>query len=220
MSVGLLFAHLSQQYNSKTYVREGEKDRTNRLQLSVTSTMADIPKKKRSQALSHFTRAYNELTTYIDESAPPVLTTRQFEKLESCWEKLEAAQDVFIEETDIDVDEDPLGIKYLDEPGARHASVLKRYAEYLKKAKVTETRDLEESAANQKLAEEDRLRTEAEQRKVADDLKKAEELNVKFESAKTGFLSRVSAFKELNADIQTTLTGASDADKGEEWKKK
>ena len=91
---------------------------------------ADLSKKKRSQALSNFTRAHNELITYIDESAPPVLTTPQFEKVESCWEKLEAAQDDFIEHTDIDVDTDPLGVAYLDEPGTRHGAALKRYAEY------------------------------------------------------------------------------------------
>ena len=192
-------------------------------QLSTTlsdfnNTMAaDLSKKKRSQALSNFTRAHNELITYIDESAPPVLTTPQFEKVESCWEKLEAAQDDFIEHTDIDVDTDPLGVAYLDEPGTRHGVALKRYAEYLKKEKVEETRQLEHAAIHQKVVEVERLRTEAREQKLLEDELKAQELVTKFESAKAGFTSRIGTFGELNKDIQVTLGDASDTDKRKEW---
>ena len=181
--------------------------------------MADVFKKKRTQALSKFTRAYNELIQQIDDSAPAILTTPQFEKVEACWEKLEDAQDDFIENTDIDIDTDPQGIQYLDEPGQRHALGLKRYAEYLKQEKAVQTKHLEETAAQQKVVEEERLKTEAREQKAAEDRLKAEELEAKFESAKAGFMSRVVTFGGVNKDIQGTLEVASDTDKRKEWNK-
>ena len=64
------------------------------------TVMADAAKKRRSQALSNFTRSANVFDSLIAESSPSELVKPQFEKVVSCWDKLEAAQEVFIEESD------------------------------------------------------------------------------------------------------------------------
>lgn len=93
----------------------------------------DVAKKKRSQALSNFTRSNNRLIAMLDDDAPVNLVTPLYSKLESCWETLEKAQDAFIEVADgIDVDTDPQGCSYLNEPEGTHTTTLKRYSSFIK----------------------------------------------------------------------------------------
>ena len=96
--------------------------------------MADVAKKQRSQLLGNFTRAPKTLTPLLNTAdAPLTVVNPLFEKLQNCWEKLEAAQDTYIElVTDIDVDTDPNGVVYLDEPNDRYSNALNSYTQYLK----------------------------------------------------------------------------------------
>ena len=76
-------------------------------------------KKIRSNCLSNFTRSANTFDALYNDEAPIDILTGAFEKVQSCWEKLEAAQDSFIELTAIDVDTDAMGIAYLNAPDTR-----------------------------------------------------------------------------------------------------
>ena len=76
----------------------------------MNSKMAEalaLAKKRRSQAKSNFTRNVNALEVLIAGSETLLVVTPQFEKVKTCWEKLETAQEEFIDRTDIDIDEDP-----------------------------------------------------------------------------------------------------------------
>ena len=98
-------------------------------------------KNKRSQALSNFSRCHNLLTPLLaNPDSPSVVVIPMFEKLKVLWEKLEAAQDCYIElVTDIDVDNDPSGVAYIDNAGDRYAESLLAYSEYVNVCKVKES---------------------------------------------------------------------------------
>ena len=181
--------------------------------------MADVAKNCRSQAKSNFTRAYNHFNKLIDNSSPSELVKKQFEKIMSCWDKLEMAQDDFIMKTDIDVDAEEDGIAYLDAPGENHSDAMERYSEYLKTVKVVEVQEMEKQAGEKKLAEDERVKTEAQDRKVAEEQLKVEERNTKFDSSKAEVLSMVDAFNGMNVSIKDSLTDASEEVKREEWGK-
>ena len=85
--------------------------------------MADQEKKRRSNCLSNFTKSVNNFNKLNQDAAPIDLITTAFQKVQSCYDKLESAQDAFIEVTDIDIDTHADGIKYLDEPASRHQNV-------------------------------------------------------------------------------------------------
>ena len=73
-------------------------------------------KRERSTALQNFTRNLNLLSELFDESAGNALVTPQFEKVKSCWEKLEDAHDKFVSmvnETGMDLDTDLEGYLYI-----------------------------------------------------------------------------------------------------------
>ena len=92
-------------------------------------------KRERSTALRNFTRNLNLLNQLFDEAAGKVLVTPQYEKVKSCWEKLEEAHDRFIATVDekaMDIDTDPEGYSYIDDATGRYNEMLKRYAAYLK----------------------------------------------------------------------------------------
>ena len=81
---------------------------------SVPSTnfiMADVAAKKcRSQAKSNFTRAITVFNNLVNAKSPLDLVTEQFDVVMNCGEKLVAAQEEFIDKTEIDVDTDANGI--------------------------------------------------------------------------------------------------------------
>ena len=61
-------------------------------------------------------RHLNLLSELFDESAGNALVTPQFEKVKSCWEKLEDAHDKFVSmvnETGMDLDTDLEGYLYI-----------------------------------------------------------------------------------------------------------
>lgn len=75
--------------------------------------MAEQAKKKRSQALSRFTRNVNTLERLINEQSPKELVTPQFETVRTLWQSLEDAQDDFVEKSDV-VEEDAGGLGYFE----------------------------------------------------------------------------------------------------------
>ena len=171
---------------------------------SVPSTnfiMADVAAKKcRSQAKSNFTRAITVFNNLVNAKSPLNLVTKQFDKVMSCWEKLEAAQDEFTDKTEIDVDSDANGVAYLDEPGLKHAEAMNSYSTYL-----TEMKTLETTVAN--AAEE-----QSKQMKVL-------ERDTKFNSMKAEIESIIETFNGVNINIKDSLEDATDEVKREEWNK-
>ena len=79
-------------------------------------------KRVRTNALSNFTRKYNEFTNLIAKSPPSDLLVKVYTKLDECYEKLETAHDAFIAiADDIDIDNDVAGVKFMEVPAARYA---------------------------------------------------------------------------------------------------
>ena len=175
-------------------------------------------KNKRSQALSNFTRCHNILTPLLaNPDSPSIVVTPQFEKLQVLWEKLEAAQDSYIElVTNIDVDIDPNGIAYINNAGDRYAESLQAYSEYVNKCQAKENDEKKKAVESLKQEEKERLKTEAEEQKLADELLKAEGLKIGFETTKSKLLSTIAVFKDSNENLHDTLAEASDSDKRRE----
>ena len=140
-------------------------------------------KRKRSHALSNFTRSTNKLEEHLTISSPESIVRPLYDKMMICWEKLEEAQESFILENDIDVDNDPDGAKYLDAPGARHSAAMIKYAEYLRSEEKSEE-------DNRKQAEE-----ESKQHKTAE---MQDELNSKHASAEAELTTLIASFSNVN----------------------
>ena len=63
------------------------------------------------------------LRELFDEPPGNALVTPQFEKVKSCWEKLEDAHDKFmstVDESSMDLDTDPEGYLYIDDATGRY----------------------------------------------------------------------------------------------------
>ena len=103
-------------------------------------------RRERSSALRNFTRNLNLLNELFDEAAENILVTPQFEKVKSCWEKLEDAHDRFmatVDEKVMDIDTDPEGYQYIDESTGKYNKTLKRYSAYLKWSQSTQRDETE-----------------------------------------------------------------------------
>ena len=69
-------------------------------------------KRERSSALRNFTRNLNLINDLFDDAAGNSLVTPQYNKVKSCWERLEEAHDKFMakaDETAMDIETDPMG---------------------------------------------------------------------------------------------------------------
>ena len=166
----------------------------------VASVEMSVERRKRSNALSNFTRSVNKLEGQIDVPSPASIVKPLFEKMMNCWEKLEEAQEAFILQNDIDVDQDPDGSAYLDASETRHSAALKKYAEYLREEQRTEEDD-------RKQAEEDSKQSEA--------AVKQQELNTKFASSEAELRTLIESFNRMNVDVADSLKEVSDQDKRE-----
>ena len=174
----------------------------------------DAAKKLRRVALSNFTRNLNALTKLMDEAAPRILTTPQFDKLQGCLAKLEECHDNFLLVTEIDIEEDNNGIKYIDAPNELYQAIVGRYSTYLKTLDELEQATDRQKADNDSQSKEDvRKRTEQESRD--------RETKDKFASAKSELESSIDAFKRMTIDVKGSLTTAQagDGDKRREWSK-
>ena len=137
--------------------------------------MADLPKKKRSQALSNFTRNVTTFNSLLGDSAPSILVRPQFDKVQSCWEKLELAQECFIEKTDIDIDTHKDGLAYLDEPGNTHSEILHQYSEYLKGGEEDDKHKKEREEEQVRLLEEEKRKRASNEMRIAETSRLEEE---------------------------------------------
>ncbi len=179
--------------------------------------MADVAKRCRSQSKANFTRATTVFNNLINSASSSELVTKQFEKVMSCWDKLEAAQDDFIAKTDIDVDEDNDGLAYLNGPGEKHSAAMDCYSKFLKDAKLAEGVEMQKAAEDKKLAEEERIKAEARERIAAEEQLRTDELNAKFDFAKNEMMLLIDTFNNMHVGIKDSLADASDDVKREEW---
>ena len=179
----------------------------------------DREKRVRVQALSNFTRKYNDFTKLIDTEPPSELLTKAYSKVDDCWEKLELAHGAYIEVADIDVAEDDAGVKYLDEPGNRYSEVLTKYASYMKQTSADDRAAQEARAKEIRMEELERQKDEQAIAKQAADAKAQEETVKKFESAKDEFNLALEAFQRFHLGIKDVVDDASDQHKHHEWKK-
>ena len=181
--------------------------------------MADAAKRSRSQAKSNFTRATNVFNSLVDTSSSIELVKKQFDKVMSCWDKLEEVQETYIAVADIDVDTDKDGVAYLDDLAPTHSGVMTKYSQFLKDSKTAEDAVLEKAAEDKKSAEEDRIKIEARERMAAEEKLRTDELNSRFESAKTEIVLLVEAFNTMHLNFKDSLKDSSDEVKREEWGK-
>ena len=174
-----------------------------------------MEKKQRTLALRNFLRNVNSLIDMLDGGVPEVIVTPQYEKFQACWEKLEAAQDAFLNVTDVDVETDPSGFAYIEEPTQQYRRVVLLYSKFLKQQKEVEKAELKlKLQEDRQSQEQDRQRIDAE-RKVADAELMKEQTKARLDSAKAELV----AGKRLNLSLKDSVVDASDADKRREWSK-
>ena len=74
----------------------------------------DAAKYRRSTALNQFTRNLSLFNKLIQNSAPAVTVTSLYQGVVASWEKLEEVHNAYLEITDIDVETDIGGYRYID----------------------------------------------------------------------------------------------------------
>ena len=180
---------------------------------------ADVVRRRRSTALSNFTRNENSFKKLLDSKAPAPIVKPLYEKVVSAWEALEKAHNEFLEITDIDIETDNVGHRYMDEPVERFDAVMMSYSDFLKreeeKGKTAEARKFE----NQERLENERRKREAKEAMDAEEVQRKEEARRKFESGKAEFDSAVKSFQRMNIGIKETLDVAAEHDIRAEWSK-
>ena len=167
---------------------------------------------KRSTALGGFTRSVNVLRSAITTKSPISVVKPKFKKVNETWDKLEAAQDAFIEKTDIDIENHADGLKYLDVPTETFTNVVREYSEYFKLVERQDKDDVKRKEEADKLVENERLERENRERVEADIQSKALELEAKFESTKAEFVTMLDDFKRLNLVSKDSLKDVSDSE--------
>ena len=177
-------------------------------------------KRERSTALRNFTRNLNLLSELFDESAGNALVTPQFEKVKSCWEKLEDAHDKFmstVDDSSMDLDTDPEGYLYIDDATGKYNKVLKRYSAYLKWFESTQRDDAEKKRKEEENEEREINRKLAEDREVKETQLRKAEKREKFESAAAELMFALDSFCRVNEDIEESLSDAAVSDKRRDW---
>ena len=185
--------------------------------------MADQEKKMRTNALKNFTRSVGTLEKLITDSVPSSIilpqVTKLWDKVCECWEKLESAQDSFIEKTDIDVDTHKDGFQYLDAPTVTYNDLIIKYSTFCSTAKEAEKVDGRKAEEDRRKAdEEERKKIEAD-REVLEHERFEREKKEKFEVEKTEFEFAVDTFQRMNIALRETLEVASGEDKRSELQK-
>ena len=181
--------------------------------------MAQQEKKMRSHALANFTRAVNTFNNLVDAKSYSNVVIPQFEKVQIYWEKLESAHESFIEKTDIDIDAEDDGLKYLDEPGERHAALLLKYSMYSGGVKDEEKTAAEVIQREKRQADEEVRKAQVEESKIAENERISEEKRNEFTSTKAEFIAAAEAFERLNVSLKGTLENVSSVDKRAELQK-
>ena len=181
--------------------------------------MADAAKRCRTQAKSNFTRSITMFDDLIGSASSSELVKKQFDKVMSCWDKLEVAQDDFVSKMDIDIDTHKDGLAYLDEAGENHKRVVESFSKFLKDMKVVENDEMQKTAEDKKLSEEERIKAETRERKAAEEQSRTDELNAKFDFAKNEMLLMIDTFNSMHVGAKDTLADVSADVKQEEWGK-
>ena len=176
-----------------------------------------MEKKLRASAKGKFTRQEKHLTELLDDvNSAKVIVTPQFDKFVDCWNKLEDAQDAFIAVTEINVEEDADGIKYLDDISARYRALVKRYAEFLKKANTSDQEELQKIEESARASEEtSRKQIETEKRSAEEEFQK-QQRDANFLSIKAELETSIDSFKTLTAGLKDSVTNSSDSLKRQE----
>ena len=159
-------------------------------------------KKQRTFMKANFTRKLNVLAELMDESAQTFLVEEAYEKFKTCWEKLEESQEAFIMASDIDIENHPDGLKYMDAEYERYNAMLKRYSSYLK------TSEESERVQSKRQEEDDR---------AAEKVIQQEEVKAKFLSEASKLELAIDTFERTNANFQDLIGEASASDKRKEW---
>ena len=167
-----------------------------------------MEKKKRGIAKGRFTRQENLLTNMLDNNAAKVITAPQYEKFVESWNSLEVAQDTYMEVADFDIEEDPEGLKYLDDPATRYQNLVKRYADFL-----NDSMDAEHTAESAS-----RKEMEGEKKAAAEDLLRKER-GLKFLSNKAELETSIDSFKRMVIGVKESVKKSADAVKRAEVEK-
>ena len=143
------------------------------------------------------------------------LVTTAFNKLQTSYEKLEAAQDAFVA-----VAEDGAEIvDYLDEPSVKFQTALIAYGEFEQQSIVDQRGILQGQAEENRRIEEDRKAREIEEAKRSEASRLEAEKEELFRAAAAEFSSGVDAFCRKKDSIRGVVAEASDADKREALRK-
>ena len=176
-----------------------------------------VAKKKRSKALSKFTKNLNTFNGLLEVNSPKSLVEPQYELVKTCWSTLEDAQDEYLDAIE-DIDAAG-GLNYLDDPGVRHTEALKAYAAYLKAADVSELAAVKQRAHDADLLGHEQRQREADQRLKEEQARAKEELIQKFASLKVEVDVGVASFSHLTQGLKDSLGDASEEVKREQWLK-
>ena len=179
----------------------------------------DPAKRRRITALSNFSRNEKLLNKSITNAAPLAVVTPLFEKVNAMWEALESAHNDFLEVTDIDIEKDAGGIKYLDEPAGRYDALIVSYSNYLKQEDKKEQSAEEKKSEVQVRLETEKRQREAKERRDAEEEQRKAEAKRKFESMKAELNSAMESFQRMNLSIGESLKVASEHDIRSEWSK-
>ena len=179
-------------------------------------------KRERSSALRNFTRNLNLLNELFDDAAGNSLVTPQYNKVKSCWERLEEAHDEFMakaDETAMDIETDPMGYPYIDDASGKYNKMLKRYDAYLKWSDGVQRAEAEQKKKDDDEAEKESTRKMEEDRKEREiQLRKAERKE-KFDSAAAELALALDSFCRVNAHFDQSLANASILDKRSDWER-
>ena len=182
--------------------------------------MASKEERVRTQAKKNFTTSVNSFNILHGDSPTLDLLSKAFDKVQLCWDRLESAQNEFIEVTNIvDIENDPKGLPYLDESEQKYQDVLSLFNNFTKKAVQDEATQLADLAAAKKKDDDEQRVKEAAEKRDAELQKEKDEKFQLFVSEKVELELAMDNFVRVNKDIQNVVAQASDEDKRREWKK-
>ena len=182
--------------------------------------MADPEKKARSIALANFTRQVKLFHSLVEqENVQEKLVTPQYEKVVAGWERLESTQDSFLGKTAIDIENEPHGLAFLNEPEERYSSVMSRYSQFLERTRTHEQSVASENAEQMRLLEISTKKQTALEEEQERKRRSEVELRENFQSVWAEFLSAIETFGRVNRQFQVSVGGASDQGILSEWQK-
>ena len=180
---------------------------------------ADQEKRKRITEKSAFTRSVNKLIKALDAGAALNLVTEHFEKVKSCYEKLEEAHDAYLMATYIDIETEPDGIAYMNESDAKYEDMIERYATYQKTE--TKRQNTEEKALADQISHQEKVdREEAEkQERASAEAQRKLEVARQFKSEEAHLSACIGTFKATVLSVKDNLNDVSPSDRRSEWTK-